>query len=113
MTTKPTAARGKTTTKGKFKKMTKQISDVLKMSKKNQGLFGLPKSKGTGMNPAGMGGRSPRKTVEDMDLEKMRQRVDKIANVMGAGLLGTAGKKLKKEFDDGGIVDMTTEVDVE
>ena len=111
MATKPTAARGKTTTKGKFKKMTKQIGDVLKTAKTNKGLLGLPK--GTGMNPAGMGGRRPRKTVEDIDLGKMRQKVDQIANVMGAGILGTAGKKVKKEFDDGGIVDMTTEVDVE
>ena len=43
MTTKPTAARGKTTTKGKFKKMTKQIGDVLKTAKTNKGLLGLPK----------------------------------------------------------------------
>jgi len=65
------------------------------------------------MSPGAMGG----KTVEDMDLSKMRQRVDAIGKLLSAGTLGgvagTMGKKLKKDFDDGGAVDMTTEVDVE
>ena len=112
MATKPDAARGKTTTKGKFKKMTKQLGDVLKMAGSNPSLLGSPKGKG--MSPGAMGG----KTVEDMDLGKMRQRVDAIASSIGTGVGGAIGKKLrnkfnKDQFDDGGVVDMTTEVDVE
>ena len=57
------------------------------------------------------------KIAEDMDLAKMRKRVDALAGVMGTGVLGgvagAMGKKMKKDFDDGGVVDMTTEVDVE
>ena len=117
MATKPDAARGKTTTKGKFKKMTKQLGDVLKMAGSNPSLLGSPKgrsSKGKGMSPGAMGG----KTVEDMDLGKMRQRVDAIASSLGTGVGGAIGRKLrnkfnKDQFDDGGVVDMTTEVDVE
>tara|TARA_R100001440_G_scaffold12639_1_gene22400 strand:- start:132 stop:449 length:318 start_codon:yes stop_codon:yes gene_type:complete len=105
MATKPDAARGKTTTKGKLKKAVKAIME-------RSELIGDP-SKGKGMSPGAMGG----KTVEDMDLSKMRQRVDAIGKLLSAGTLGgvagTMSKKLKKEFDDGGAVDMTTEVDVE
>ena len=114
MATKPDAARGRTTTAGKFKKMKKQLGDVLKMAGSNPSLLGSPK--GSGMSPGAMGGRTPR-AVEDMDLSKMRQRVDAIGKLLSAGTLGgvagTMSKKLKKEFDDGGAVDMTTEVDVE
>jgi len=50
-------------------------------------------------------------------LQKMKQKVDAIAGAMGTGVLGgvagAMGKKMKKNFDDGGVVDMTTEVDVE
>ena len=57
------------------------------------------------------------KIAEDMDLQKMKQKVDAIAGAMGTGVLGgvggAIGKKMKKDFDDGGVVDMTTEVDVE
>jgi len=57
------------------------------------------------------------KIAEDMDLQKMKQKVDAIAGAMGTGVLGgVAGamsKKMKKDFNDGGVVDMTTEVDVE
>ena len=59
------------------------------------------------------------KIAEDMDLGKMRQRVDAIGKLLSVGTMGgvagTMGKKLKlkKDFDDGGVVDMTTEVDVE
>jgi hypothetical protein len=57
------------------------------------------------------------KIAEDMDLQKMKQKVDAIAGAMGTGVLGgvagAMGKKMKKNFDDGGVVDMTTEVDVE
>ena len=111
MATKPDAARGKTTRKGKIKKIIKGIKEK-------------PKTVGMGMSPGAMGGRTPRE-VEDFDLSKMRERVDEIAKTMGAGVLGGASgqlkKALKKEkaavrpapFDDGGVVDMTTEVDVE
>jgi hypothetical protein len=57
------------------------------------------------------------KIAEDMDLQKMKDKVDAIAGAMGTGVLGgvagAMGKKMKKDFDDGGVVDMTTEVDVE
>ena len=57
------------------------------------------------------------KIAEDMDLQKMKQKVDAIAGAMGTGVLGgvggAIGKKMKKDFNDGGVVDMTTEVDVE
>ena len=57
------------------------------------------------------------KIAEDMDLQKMKLKVDAIGKLLSAGTLGgvagTMSKKLKKEFDDGGVVDMTTEVDVE
>ena len=87
---------------------------VAKMKKK---LKDKMKEKGVGMSPGAMGGRTPIKTVEDMDLSKMRERVDAIGKLLSAGTLGgvggAIGKKMKKEFDDGGVVDMTTEVDVE
>ena len=57
------------------------------------------------------------KIAEDMDLQKMKQKVDAIAGAMGTGVLGgvggAIGKKIKKDFNDGGVEDMTTEVDVE
>lgn len=106
MATRPTAVRGKTTKKGKLKKAVKAIME-------RSELIGDP-SKGKGMSPGAMGG----KTIEDMDLGKMRQRVDAIASSIGTGVGGAIGKKLrnkfnKDQFDDGGVVDMTTEVDVE
>ena len=113
MATRPTAVRGKTTKKGKLKKA---IQSIMERSE----LIGDP-SKGKGMSPGAMGGRTPIKTVEDMDITKLRNRATDIANSMNIGIGGTIGKKLrnlmdekgKKEFDDGGVVDMTTEVDVE
>jgi len=108
MATKPDAARGKTTTKGTIKKFQKAVENIMKKQDMRS-----PKG---GMSPGAMGGRTPR-AVEDMDLSKMRQRVDAIGKLLSAGTLGgvagTMSKKLKKEFDDGGAVDMTTEVDVE
>ena len=88
---------------------------VAKMKKK---LKDKMKEKGVGMSPGAMGGRTPIKTVEDMDLSKMRERVDAIASSIGTGVGGAIGRKLKNkfnkdQFDDGGVVDMTTEVDVE
>ena len=109
MATKPDAARGKTTTKGTIKKFQKAVKNIIATQ-------GMRSPKGSGMSPGAMGGRTPR-AVEDMDLSKMRQRVDAIGKLLSAGTLGgvagTMSKKLKKEFDDGGAVDMTTEVDVE
>ena len=46
------------------------------------------------------------KIAEDMDLQKMKQKVDAIAGAMGTGVLGgvagAMGKKMKKDFGDGG-----------
>ena len=127
MATKPDAARGKTTTKGTIKKFQKAVKNIIATQ-------GMRSPKGSGMSPGAMGGRakpkaltpeqsfkkrreilrtSPMAATEDMDLSKMRKRVDEIAKIMGTGVLGGAGRQLKKEFDDGGAVDMTTEVDVE
>jgi len=130
MTTKPTAARGKTTTKGKFKKMTKQISDVLKMSKKNQGLLGLPKST-----------RPKMVSLEDTDKinaarDKITERLEKFIPTTGIAGVGASTatknimKKIRKLKPTGRIskleldrasnmsaggevdIDMTTEIDV-
>ena len=114
MATKPTAARGKTTRKEKFKRKARDV--LTRMS--------LVRDTGE-MSPGAMGGKTPRKNVEDMDLSKMRKRVDEIAKIMGTGVLGGASEQLKKAlkeekdaarpapFNDGGVIDMTTEVDVE
>jgi hypothetical protein len=93
---------------------------LMKKDKRNK----RTNKKKLGRSPGALGGRTPIKTVEDMDITKLRNRATDIANSINIGIggtMGTLGRKLrnlmdekgKKEFDDGGVVDMTTEVDVE
>ena len=88
MATRPTAARGKTTTKGKFIKMTKKIEEILKAAKENPSLLGSPKGKG--MSPGAMGGRTKPKPPSQF----LRRRI-KLAGMgsLGPGTKGGTGGK--------------------
>ena len=104
MATKPDAARGKTTRKGKIKKIINKLKET--------------------QPPIFRPDRNPpnRRSFGD-DLENIRGRADEIAKtiigtfpMMGTKPLRRAfgKKKLKDEMFDGGeVMDLTTEVDVE
>ena len=92
MAKKPDAARGKTTTAGKFKKMKKQLGDVLKKAGSNPSLLGSPK--GSGRSPGAMGGRTkPKKSKAPTPEQFMRKRKILKASPMAATRAAT-GKKL-------------------
>ena len=123
MATRPDAARGKTTRKGKIKKIIKGVMTDFAPGKSI-------KVKAKGMSPGAMGGRTPKPIRSE--LEDFFKRSDEVATQLG-GIMGTAGstmKKIKKikpagranrtdekraaEMSIGGEVDidMTTEMDV-
>ena len=130
MATKPDAARGKTTRKGKIKKILKNVID--RQSK--------IKDPDMGMSPGAMGGRTKRQVPPPIptarfdrsppnrrsfgdDLENIRGRADKIAETIIGTFPMVGSKSMRKLFDkknskdemfDGGeVMDLTTEVDVE
>ena len=131
MATRPDAARGKTTRKGKIKKILKNV--IERQSK--------IKDPDMGMSPGALGGRTkvtlrkppppvfrpdrspPNRRSFGDDLENMRGKADKIAEtiigtfpMVGSKPMRRAfGKKnLKDEMFDGGeVMDLTTEVEVE
>jgi hypothetical protein len=104
MTTRPDAARGKTTRKGKIRKIINKLKEA------------QPPIIRPDRNP-------PNRRSFGDDLENIRGRVDEIAEtIIGTfPLVGTKplrrafGKKnLKDEMADGGeVMDLTTEVEVE
>ena len=112
MAKKPDAARGKTTRKGKIKKIMKQkISDVMKRQGKTVGM---------GMSPGAMGGRtkakftprtgkmpSPlRRITENMRRQKLKgatKSTIKGAGASGAAMAGQAMKLAKKLKPSGRI----------
>ena len=111
MATKPDAARGKTTRKGKIKKFQKTISNILERQP-------TIKDPGDMYSPGAMGGRTRREfnppKPTRSDLETLFKRSDEVATKIG-GIMGTAGKAFTKQFkkDGGEVMDLTTEVDVE
>ena len=129
MATKPDAARGKTTRKGRIKKIFNRLKEEQKGNKP------------LGMSPGALGGktkvtlkqpvppisrpdRSPpnRRSFGD-DLENIRGRADKIAETIIGTFPMIGSKPMRKLFDkknlkdemaDGGeVMDLTTEVEVE
>ena len=96
MAKKPDAARGKTTTAGKFKKMKKQLGDVLKKAGSNPSLLGSPK--GSGRSPGAMGGRTkPKKSKAPTPEQFMRKRKILKASPMAATKKGSLGSMTAKD----------------
>ena len=132
MTTRPDAARGKTTKKGKIKKFQKAVEGIMNKSAKDLGST-------MNMSPIAMGGRTPRQVNKPPgfrpdrsppnrrsfgdDLENIRGRADKIAETIIGTFPMVGTKPMRRAFDkknleetmaDGGeVMDLTTEVEVE
>jgi hypothetical protein len=107
MATKPTAARGKATTKGKFIKMTKRIEEILKAAKENPSLLGSPKGKG--MSPGAMGGRTKPKPPSQFLRRRMKLKAAGMGPMVGTAA-GAAGKGLGKSLSRAGMAGMSKAV---
>ena len=104
MATKPDAARGKTTRKGKVKKMFERLKEEQKGNKP------------LGMSPGAMGGRTERKLPRPPRLRSgtpmptLSRRIFDELDVIRT----KADEASKKLFKNGGeVMDLSTEVDVE
>ena len=126
MATKPDAARGKTTRKGRIKKIFNRLKEEQKGNKP------------LGMSPGALGGRTERQVPPPIprenrrplirkefgdDLQNIRDRADKIAETIIGTFPMVGSKTMRRAFnkknteetmaDGGEVMDLTTEIDVE